>query len=130
MNLLISPWLAQAEDGLGSFVTRLTGPQFLGWYALWFVLVFGVVLVLRWREVNTPALTLIGLLGYEIPGFLRIYVFSEPGMHKWAFLIAMMVFGGLAFLSRSENPDGSGRRWWSNNCSSTSSSSCSGHPFE
>jgi len=116
MKPLGSPWLAQAENGIASYLEGMTGPQFLGLYAIWFLVVFGGLLLLRWRGLNTPALTLTGLACYEVPGLLRMFVFSEAYMHKWVFLIAMMVLGGIAFLVRIEN--GSDGGWWGGNGSS------------
>ena len=102
MKPLCSPVLAQVESGLSRYLEGMPGPQFLGFYAVWFLVVFGGLLLLRWRGLNTPVLAIIGLAVYEVPGLLRMFVFSEAYMHRWIFLVVMMVLGGLAFLARIE----------------------------
>src|SRR5580692_5947155 len=93
---------AQADGGVFSFLHTMDGPDFLFVYAGWFVVSFVAVLVFRWSGRDSAATTLIGFLCYESLGVVRIIVGSAYGMHRWGFLIAMMIVGGLVFFLRAE----------------------------
>ncbi|HAB14830.1 MAG TPA: hypothetical protein PLX89_09850 [Verrucomicrobiota bacterium] len=91
-----------------SFLYSVNGPEFLALFAGWFVVVFGTVLVLRWRGMDTPAVTAAGLIIFESLGIVRIMMGSSHGLHRWTILIIFMVVGGLAFSMRAEHFRGSG----------------------
>jgi hypothetical protein len=115
---------AQADDGIFSFLHTMRGPDFLLLYFVWFIVTFGGVLLLRWNGHDSPLTTVAGLLLYELLGVLRIISGSAHGMHKWEFLILMMVIGAVVFVVRIKlnQSSGDGGHWWS---SSSGGSSCS-----
>ena len=119
---------AQADSGLFRFLHTLRGPDFLLLFWVWFLVTFCSVLLWRWRVADSPLVSLIGLLGFEALGVARMIDGSAHGLHKWGFLILMMVAGGIAFFIRAKHfktggGDGncSGGSWWSSGCSSGSS---------
>src|SRR5262245_38711294 len=102
--------------GLFSFLHTMKGPDFLWLFVCWFALSFATVLILRWRGQDTPFTTAGGILCFEALGVVRIIVGSAHGMHKWDYLILMMIVGAIAFLIRAEHFKGSGKSgssWWS-----------------
>src|SRR5258706_170088 len=108
MSLRPFPMLAQSDGGIFSFLHTMKGPEFLALCFVWFVLTFATVLILRWRGFDTPVTTFIGLFCFELLGIVRMIVGSAYGMHKWGFLIAMMIVGGIIFFLRAEHFDNSG----------------------
>ena len=119
--------LAQAGGGVFNFLHTLRGPDFLLLFWVWFLVTFGGTLLLRWRGRDTPLTTILGLLCFEALGVARMIDGSAHGLHKWEFLILMMVIGGICFFIRANNfqfgggnGSCSGGSWWS------SGSSCSG----
>src|SRR5262249_48792559 len=102
------------------FLQSMKGPDFLFLYAVWFVITFGSVLLLRWRGYDNTLVTLTGLGLFAGLGLARYLVGSFYGMHKWSFLFLVMFIRALCFLIRlQQNGRGSsdGSSWWSS-CSS------------
>ena len=77
-ELAFNPALAQAGSGLFDFLHEMKGPDFLGLFFGWFILVFGVVLIVRWRGHDSPAISLMGLLCFETLGVARIAGITAP----------------------------------------------------
>ncbi|MFM8471781.1 MAG: hypothetical protein ACKODH_17765, partial [Limisphaerales bacterium] len=113
------------DGGPFEFFHTATGPEFLGGYLLWFIVLFAGSRVLQTGKKRQPLPSLAGLLLFEAVGLIRIIVGSSHGMHNWNFLILMMITGGMLFFARFENPGGSSgsSSGWSSSCSS---SSCGG----
>ena len=97
MSFWASSILAQADNGIFSFLHTMEGPEFLGLYLVWFAVVFVTVLILRWRGRDSPVTTVVGVACFELLGVARMIVGSAHGLHQWEFLIVMMILGGLAF---------------------------------
>ena len=100
MKSQLASIFAQADTGWFGFLQTMRGPDFLLLYLVWFIISFGVVLVTRWRGNDSAWVTLAGLFVYEALGFLRIVIGSMHDLHRWTFLVLMMIFGGLIFLIR------------------------------
>ena len=105
--------LAQTDGGIFRFLHTMRGPDFLLLFGIWFIVTFGCVLLFRWRGQDTPFTTLTGLLCFEALGAARIMDGAAHGLHKWGFLILMMIVGGIIFIIRTEHfnsqgGDGSG----------------------
>lgn len=88
----------------------LNGPDFLVFYlVLFFVTLFGGGIV-RAKLKQVPGVGVLALVLFEAVGVIRIITGLEKGMHKFGFLIGLMIVGGFVFvfkfLSRSS---GSGR---------------------
>lgn len=113
--------LAQAGHNPLSFLHTMRGPDFLVLFAVWFLITFCGVWLFRCRDRDTPVTTLLGLACFEALGIARIMDGSAHGMHNWAFLILMMIIGGLIFFLRAEHFQNDG----SNGSCSGGSSSCS-----
>lgn len=114
-----------AAAGRFDFLHTMKGPEFLFVYGFWFVAVFVVVLALRTMGHDTPLVSGLGLVAFEILGVARYLVGSAHGMHRWDFLGMMMLVGGCCFVFRAESLPGSHRSGGS--CSGGfSASSCSG----
>ena len=114
--------LAAAEDGGAfSFFHKATASEFLSGYAVWFLFLFvGSRTIQKGKADDHPIPTLVGLFLFESVGLLRIVNGSSHGMHKWDFLILMMILGGVMFFARFEKTGGS-----SGSSSSCSSGGCS-----
>src|SRR5262245_11011055 len=100
-----------------NFLQTMRGPEFLALYAVWFVLTFGGMFIVRHIVSDTIWTSLAGLLVFEGLGLARYLVGSAHGMQNWEFLFAMMFIGALFFLVRAQhmksNSDGS---WWGGSC--------------
>jgi uncharacterized membrane protein YgcG len=119
MKPLVASILALADTGWYGFLYTMRGPDFLWLYFVWFIVSFGVVLLTRWRGNDSPWVTAFGVLAYEGLGLLRIVVGSMHDLHRWTFLILMMILGGLIFFIRVEftRSGGDGGTWWGSSCS-------------
>jgi len=119
MKAQIASVVAQADGGWFDFLPALSGPDFLLLYFVWFVVMYGTVLLFRWSGKDTPMVTLCGIAGYELLGVLRIIIGSLYGKENWGFLILMMVIGGIIFLLRASHlqSNGDGGGWWNSSCS-------------
>lgn len=116
---------AAAGGGAFDFLHTMRGPEFLFVYAFWFAAVFVVVLALRKMGHDTPIVSGLGLVAFELLGVTRYLVGSAHGMHRWDMLWMMMFVGGCCFVFRAESFNGSGRSGGS--CGGGFSiSSCSG----
>ena len=118
MNLPSVSLLAVAGDSgvLFDFLHTMKGPDFLVLYGGWFVITFGIVLVLRRQDHDNVMTTLAGLACFIGLGLARLIDGSAHGMHKWNLLIAMMIIGGFCFVIRLEQSSGGssdGSSWWS-----------------
>jgi uncharacterized membrane protein YgcG len=120
-----APLLAQVDTGVFSFMHTMRGPEFLVFYGIWFFIVFVAVWIARKCDRDTPLITVAGLCAFELPGIVRIIIGSQHGMHRWWFLVILMILGFIAFLLRAEHFDGLGSGNCNSSCSSSSSSSCS-----
>jgi hypothetical protein len=118
------PVLAQAGGGILAFFGTMQGPDFLGLYLGWFFLTRLTVMFLRHFGHDTTATTLIGLVCYELLAVARIIAGTAHGLHRWGFLIAMMVVGGLIFFLRAEHLKKGDGSSWITSCGT--GSSCSG----
>jgi hypothetical protein len=127
-------FIAQSADGAGpfDFFRTMMGPDFLVLYAGWLVLVLFMVVLLRNTGHDTWFTSLGGLFMYEVPGAIRILVASQAGMHKFGFLIVMMIAGFFIFLFRVQGNGGGGEGggFWVSSCGGGGScgggSSCGG----
>jgi len=94
-----------------SYLTQdLKGQAFLAFYlVLFFVTLFGGGIA-RAKLKQVPGVGVLALVLFEAVGVIRIITGLEKGMHKFGFLLAIMIVGGFVFvfkfLSRSA---GSGR---------------------
>src|ERR1700722_12544318 len=81
---------------LFDFFHTMPGEDFLVLYAVWLLVTWVMVLVLRAKDFDTPITTISGLVLFEGVGVLRYLIGSAHGMHRWGFMAAMMV-GGIFF---------------------------------
>lgn len=89
------------------FLYTMKGPDFLLLYFIVFVFLRVFVALARAQEGFAElAAPVIGCLVYEIFGAVRMVVGSAHGLHKWDFLILMMVIGGPLFFVRFDNIGG------------------------
>src|SRR5262249_37020441 len=72
-------------------------------YAGWFLVTWIAMLIVRHRVADTTTTTVIGLVCFEAVGVAGYIIGTAQGMHKWDFMFAMMIIGGLFFLVRAEN---------------------------
>src|ERR1700727_1024567 len=93
-----SAMAADTDNGLLNFLHTMSGPNFLWLFAVWFLITFGGVLLFRWNGRDTPATTIIGLTCFELLAVARLIDGSAHGLHKWTFLILMMIVGGVVFI--------------------------------
>ena len=100
-----------------SFLHTMAGPDFLGLYLVWFLFTWLSMLTVRHKLLDSPITTVTGLGLFEGLGVARYVVGNQYGMHKWDYLIGMMLVGALFFLVRSEHM---------NNGSTGSGGSCGG----
>jgi len=109
------------------FLHTTKGPDFLAVFFGWLIVVRGVVGILRRRGFDNWGTTIVGLLCFEALGVARILIGTFHGMHKWDFLILMMMFGSLCFIIRAKHfPRSNDPSGGSSSCSTVSSiSSCS-----
>ncbi|MDB6130665.1 MAG: hypothetical protein JWM04_1772, partial [Verrucomicrobiales bacterium] len=105
MMLFPRLFLAEADAGIFSFLHTMRGPAFLVVYAVWFFLLFGIILLIRHRGNDSRLVTLVVIGAFEALGIARIFVGSSHGLHKWQFLLAMMVVGFVAFIMRTDHFD-------------------------
>lgn len=114
---------AQADPDLFNFLHTMRGPDFLLLFGGWFIVTFGGVLVFRWCVRDTPITTILGVICFESLGVARIIDGSAHGMHKWLFLILMMILGGLIFFLRADHFQNTGNSdggsWWGSSCGSS-----------
>ena len=107
-SLSTSVLAAAADGGAFSFFYTATAAEFLSGYLLWFVFLFvGSRAIQKGKADDHPLPTFAGLFLFESVGLLRIVIGSSHGMHKWDFLIVMMILGGVMFFSRFEKTGGS-----------------------
>lgn len=110
------PLAAANDGGPFSFFHTAKGPEFLFGYAIWFGVLFLGSLAIRKDGARHPAASIAACFLYEIVGVIRIVDGSAHGMHKWNFLIIMMVFGAVFFFVRFDKTGGSSdssSSWWS-----------------
>lgn len=95
---------------LSYFTQDLNGPDFLVFYpVLFFVTLFGGGIA-RAKLKQVPGIGLLAWVLFEAVGVIRIITAMEKGMHKFGFLIAMMIVGGIVFLFKfNRRFAGSGR---------------------
>jgi len=109
------------------FLHTVKGPDFLFLFILWFLILRVTVGILRNRGYDNPLTTFLGVGLFEALAIARIVVGSAHGMHKWDFLLTMMVIGGFLFFIRLDQINYTGTGGSGSSCSSSSSSSsCSG----
>ena len=118
MNAFSPALLAAASNASDPlrFLHTMRGPDFLVLYAVWFVILFAAVLILRHTGFDNGFTTLGGLTLFLGLGIARIAVGTAHGMHNWSYLIMMMIFGAIFFLARLEQvsgSDSSSNSWWS-----------------
>jgi hypothetical protein len=96
---------------LSFFAQDLNGPDFLVFYAvLFFVTLFGGGTLRAKFRTYVPGVGVLAWLLFEAVGGIRIIVGLQKGMHKFSFLIAIMIVGGIVFLMKfSARFSGSGR---------------------
>ncbi len=88
--------------------SMMNGPEFLMLYAMWFFLVFIMTNTLRHKGFDS-ALTTVGcLVLFEGLGIARIIVGSQHDLHRWGFLVLMMLVGGVLLLVRITSMGGGG----------------------
>ena len=90
------------------FLRTMTGPEFLVLYFVWFVLVFGAVLLLRRWGFDNPVTTVVGLVVFAGLGIARYAIGSEAGMKSWDGLITMTILGSVVFVTRWGDSNGGG----------------------
>src|SRR6185312_9203291 len=94
--------------GIFDFLHTMSGEDFLGLYVVWFLITWISVFILRIKGFDTPITTIVGLVLFEALGVIRFVVGSAYGMHKWDYMIAMMIAGGLLFVIRAKHFQGPG----------------------
>lgn len=104
----------------------MSGPEFLIFYMLWFLLVFVVVLFLRYLGYDKPIITISGLALFLGVGVARWVLGSSEGLHKWFGLAAMMFFGTILFLIRFQSSGGGPEGGSGCSSCSSGSSGCGG----
>src|SRR5690349_14337144 len=90
------------------FLYTIKGPDFLPLFLFWWLVTRIAVAIARSTEHDSAATTFIGLCTFEALGVARIVVGSAHGMHKWDFLLMMMLAGGATFLIRSDHFNSTG----------------------
>jgi uncharacterized membrane protein YgcG len=90
------------------FLRTMTGPEFLVLFLVWFLLLFGAVLLLRRWGFDTPLTTFTGFALFESLGLARFVIGSTNDMHNWEYLLIMMPLGGVIFFARGANSSGGG----------------------
>lgn len=128
------PMLAMLS-GLYDFFQNTNGPDFLAYYIQWLIFLFLALIAVRKWVSDAVGVSLGFLAVFEGSGLARIIIGSSNGMHRWGYLIALMVLGGLVMSIRIRhftdlrrgmmNGDGRSTGCGSSGCSSASSS-CSG----
>jgi uncharacterized membrane protein YgcG len=88
------------------FLGTMKGPEFLVLFFVWFLLLFGAVLLLRRWGFDTPVTTLTGFVLFEALGVARYLIGSASGMRKWEIMVFMMILGGIAFFTRGSSSRG------------------------
>ena len=83
--------------GLFDFLHTMPGEDFLLLCVVWLLVIWLMVLFLRAKDFDTPITTAAGLILFEGLGLARLVVGSAYGMHRWGFMIVMMI-GGSFFL--------------------------------
>jgi hypothetical protein len=112
---------------LHELLYTVRGPEFLKWFVAWFVVLRLAVGLIRYLGFDNLFTTLVGIIVFEWLGLARMAIGMAHGMHKWDFLIAIMVFGAVAFTARADQFQASGSsRRWGGSCSSGSSCSSGG----
>lgn len=121
-------------SGVYDFFQNTNGPDFLGYYIQWLIFLFLSLIAVRKWVSDAPGVSLGFLAVFEGSGLARIIIGSSNGLHRWGYLIALMVLGGLVMsirirhfttLAQGMNRDGRSSGCGTSGCSSTSSS-CSG----
>jgi hypothetical protein len=90
------------------FLRTMRGPEFLVVFGIWFVLVFGAVLLLRRWGFDNALTTLVGIALFESLGVARLATASEAGMRNFEGLFVMMFIGFWLFLVRWRSSNGGG----------------------
>lgn len=97
---------------LHELLSTMNGPDFLKFYACWFVFTLVVLMILRRIGLDTWLMNFIFLFLYEGLGFARYQIASAAGMHRFEILIIMMACGVPFFIFRvqkeGENRSGAG----------------------
>src|SRR5690242_702365 len=92
--------------GIGNlfdFFHTMKGEDFLLLYAVWLLVLWAGVLLLRFGGKDHPVTTLTGWALFEGMGGLRYLIGSAHGMQRWEFLVLMMIFGSLFFIVRAHH---------------------------
>src|SRR5579872_2974500 len=94
MNLIVPPKgiVAAIEDYFHVFAA-MDGPSFLLVYVVWLLVLWLGVILLRACNYDTPLVSVTGLVLFEGGGVLRYFIGSAHGMHRWGFMIALMLVG-------------------------------------
>jgi len=92
------------------FFFTMTGQEFLAFYVVWFLTLYGARWVLRKGGADAPWITLVALALFEGVGLLRIIGGMHHDKHKWVILIVFMLIGAVLFLLRwaSSGSNGTG----------------------
>jgi len=104
-----------------TFIMPMQGLEFIVFYLFLFFGVWFALVAMRIFWEDSIQVTLIALITFEAVGVVRYMDASAVGMHKFGFMIAMMVVGAILLFTRYDNY--SGEDWSSG---SGCSSSCSG----
>ncbi|HEY5704112.1 MAG TPA: hypothetical protein VIS96_00895 [Terrimicrobiaceae bacterium] len=88
------------------FLGTMKGPEFVALYVVWFLLLFGAVLLLRRWGFDTRVTTLTGFVLFEGLGVARYLIGSANGMQNWGFMAPMMIVGGVMFFTRGSSSNG------------------------
>ncbi len=111
-----------------AFLHTMKGQDFLGLFFVWFLVTFLTVVFVRTWGHDTPFVTAVGLISFELLAVARIVVGSFYGMQRWGLLIVMMIVGAFFFLIRGKHFEGTGGdsgepggTWWSSDSGSGSS---------
>lgn len=88
------------------FLSTMAGPLFLWLYVAWFVLIWLAALVARKLGWNSALITLFSLGLFEGVGVARYLIGEAAGLHRWTYLIIMMIFGGMLLLTRADSVGG------------------------
>lgn len=85
----------------------MKGPEFLKFFGILFVILILAATLVRHVWADQWKVSILACLTFEGVGLIRLVSGSLAGMHKFDFLLVMMILGGLIFFVRAK-ADGSG----------------------
>ena len=106
-GLTVLLWLFAIIGFSGCFVGHgWNGIQFLLFYGTTFFVLIASAYIIRHGVDDRYIVSVIHFLVFEAIGFARLHYGLTHGMHRFSYLIIMMILGGACFFLRAKSDDG------------------------